>query len=298
MPKVSILMPAYNAEKYISAAIESVLKQSYSDWELIIVDDHSDDTTGIICDKYAQIDDRIKVFHQTENQGISKAKNAALRFATGKYIAFCDDDDIMHPKTLEDNVFLIENNNAEIARWSYKTVKINSDGEVVDEIERKCRDSVYQNRKEIFYDYENVHGLLSCDWTGLYSREFLNQYHIEFNTSYRYGGEDTEFNILTLQNVNKMVMNSKIYYSWYLRRNHSTTAKRNINFCYTMIEVARKEFELLKGNSTYASDLWKKYELDYKKLILDYSVRLPENDKKAIDEIMKENQWWSGYARV
>ena len=126
MPKVSILMPAYNAERYIGTAIESVLSQSYDDWELIIVDDASDDNTGAICERYASKDKRIKTLRHTENKGISIGKNEALRHASGDYIAFCDDDDIMASKTLEDNLYLVEENNAQIARWSYKTVKISS----------------------------------------------------------------------------------------------------------------------------------------------------------------------------
>ena len=286
MPKVSILMPAYNAERYIVAAIDSVVAQSYGDWELIIVDDASSDNTGAICDQYALKDKRIKIFHHVENKGISIGKNEALKYASGEYITFCDDDDIMDSKTLEDNLYLIEKNNAQIVRWSYKTVKINSENIVTDEILRICRNNTYHNREEIFRDYENVHEVLSCDWTGLYDRKFLNRYNIKFNENYRYGGEDTEFNILTLQYVDRMVMNSGIYYSWNLRKNHSTTAKRNINFCYSMIEVAYKEKKLLKKNCLNFKKFWEIYGKFYKELILDYAIKLPESDRLLIEKIM------------
>lgn len=292
MPKISILMPAYNAEKYISTTIESVLKQTFTDWELVIIDDCSRDTTGEMCDDYAKRDSRIKVFHQQNNQGISASKNMALRFAEGEYVGFCDDDDIMHPKALEDNINLIERTEAEIARWSYRTIKVNEVGEINGEIERKCKSAVYQSREAIFADYRNVHELLSCDWTGLYRRDFLKKNNINFNLNYRYGGEDTEFNIRCLRYANKMVMNEKIYYEWYLRRGHSTTAKRNINFCYTMIDVVRKEYFLLKDNCHMFLELWKDYEADYRKLIVDYSERLPDEDKKVVQKIMEEKEWW------
>lgn len=292
MPKISILMPAYNAEKYISDAIQSVLRQTFTDWELIIIDDCSVDTTGMICDEYAKLDDRIRVCHQQKNCGISETKNIAIRIATGEYIGFCDDDDIMEPNTLKDNIALIEKYKVEIARWSYKTVKVNEDGKITDELERKCQNNVYQNRNEIFKDYENVHELLSCDWTGLYRHDFLTRYQIKFNVNYRYGGEDTEFNIRCLQHVNKMVMNEKVYYSWYLRKNHSTTAKRNINFCYTMMEVAGKEYKLLNENCQDNLKLWEIYQADYKKLILDYSTRLPKKEKAIVDNRMEKKYWW------
>ena len=291
MPKVSILMPAYNAERYIGTAIESVLSQSYDDWELIIVDDASDDNTGAICERYASKDKRIKTLRHTENKGISIGKNEALRHASGDYIAFCDDDDIMASKTLEDNLYLVEENNAQIARWSYKTVKISSENVVIGEIPRICRNNIYHNREEIFRDYENVHEVLSCDWTGLYDRKFLNRHNIKFNEKHRYGGEDTEFNILTLQYVERMVMSSEIYYAWHLRKNHSTTAKRNINFCYSMIEVAKKEHDLLEKNCEDFEKLWASYGSFYKNLILDYAEKLPESDRTIIEQIMRKNGW-------
>lgn len=289
MPKVSILMPAYNAEQYISDAIQSVLSQTFCDWELILVDDCSKDSTGEICDQYAKKDNRIKVYHQKKNNGISKTKNIALTFATGKYIGFCDDDDIMHPDALRDNVLLLEKYHAEIARWSYKTVKINENGIITEELQRKCKTEVYRNRTEIFNNYENIHGLLSCDWTGLYSLEFLKKHQIEFNVDYRYGGEDTEFNIICLQHVNTMVMNENVYYTWFLRKNHSTTAKRDVNFCNTMMDVAEKEYRLLSNNCPNSMKLWEDYGFGYQKLILDYCARLPE--KETIVLRMQNKEW-------
>lgn len=96
----SIVMPAYNTEKYISEAIESVLCQSYSNWELIIVDDGSTDNSLSIIDDYSSKDQRIKSIH-TENGGVSAARNRALKEVKGDYISFIDSDDIYHPKRLE-----------------------------------------------------------------------------------------------------------------------------------------------------------------------------------------------------
>lgn len=292
MPKVSVLMPAYNAQNYIAMAIESVIKQTYTDWELIIVDDRSTDATGKICDSFSQIDERIIVFHLAENCGISKSKNFALNHSQGDYISFCDDDDIMEQDALKDNMELIKTYNTEIVRWSYKTIKINGEGQVTDEIERKCEGGVYKNRKEIFDNYENVHEMLSCDWTGLYSKKMLDENQISFNENFKFGGEDTEFNLRTLEYVKSMVMNPKTYYYWFLRRNHSTTAKKDINFCYTMMEVAEKEYEIVKENCVDWIKLWNVYEKFYKRLIIDYSNRLQDADKKAIANIMDKDKWW------
>lgn len=92
---ISVIMPAYNSERYISGAVESVLSQSYTDWELIIVDDGSTDRTPEIIDEYAEKDFRIKVFHR-KNSGVSEARNFALDNICGEYVTFIDSDDIYH----------------------------------------------------------------------------------------------------------------------------------------------------------------------------------------------------------
>ena len=93
----SIIIPAYNAEKYLEAAIASVISQSDSDWELILVDDCSTDSTPTICDEAAQRDSRIHVIHRNNNGGLSAARNTGLDAAQGKYIAFLDADDLLAP---------------------------------------------------------------------------------------------------------------------------------------------------------------------------------------------------------
>ena len=99
-PEVSILVPAYNAKRYLGALIGSVLDQSFQDWELIIVDDGSSDGTFKIADKYAQSDSRIKVI-SSANKGVSSAMNLCLDSAKGKYIFFADCDDVLEPDCLK-----------------------------------------------------------------------------------------------------------------------------------------------------------------------------------------------------
>lgn len=99
MPKISVIMPVYNGELFLQPAIDSLLVQSETDWELIVVDDGSKDRTPQLLESYA--DERIKVFRQA-NQGEAGARNAGLQQATGEYIAFLDADDLYLPKALED----------------------------------------------------------------------------------------------------------------------------------------------------------------------------------------------------
>ena len=107
--KVSIIMPVYNSEKYVSEAIESVCYQSYKNWELLIVNDGSVDLSSEIIEKYAKKDSRITVFHK-RNEGVSNARNFALGKISGEYVTFIDSDDVYHADRLKKMVQVFEKN--------------------------------------------------------------------------------------------------------------------------------------------------------------------------------------------
>lgn len=101
MVKVSIIIPVYNTEHFLKRCIDSILAQTYSDWELVLVDDGSKDSSGKICDEYAHLDNRIIVIHKS-NGGVSSARNVGLDIAKGEYVCFMDSDDWVEPSYLED----------------------------------------------------------------------------------------------------------------------------------------------------------------------------------------------------
>lgn len=99
-PEISIIVPVYCAEKYIHQCIESILEQTFLNFELILVDDGSPDNCGAICDEYARRDNRIQAIHQ-KNQGQAAARNHGIAHARGKWISFVDSDDVLHPQIIE-----------------------------------------------------------------------------------------------------------------------------------------------------------------------------------------------------
>lgn len=100
MPEISIIVPVYRAEKYLNACVDSILNQTYSDFELVLIEDGSPDQSGAICDEYAQKDDRVRVIHQP-NQGQAAARNHALPMTQGEWLCYVDSDDAIHPQMLE-----------------------------------------------------------------------------------------------------------------------------------------------------------------------------------------------------
>lgn len=121
-PLVSVIMPAYNAERFISIAVESVLHQTLTDWELLIMDDCSTDSTPEIIAAFAALDPRIKAHRNLENVGVAKTRNHALSLSTGTYIAFLDSDDFWHPTKLEKQVALMQKTGAGLCYTSYALV--------------------------------------------------------------------------------------------------------------------------------------------------------------------------------
>lgn len=112
-PKVSIICPVYNAEKYIHRCIDSIIAQTLTDWELILVDDGSQDKSGAICDEYAQKDSRIRVIHK-ENGGVSMARQTGVEAATGEFLIHADPDDYVEPEMLEEMVSEIEHQGVDV----------------------------------------------------------------------------------------------------------------------------------------------------------------------------------------
>ena len=100
MVKISVIVPVYNAEKYLNRCVNSILQQTFSDFEIILVDDGSEDQSRNICDEYAKKDKRIKVIHQ-QNRGQAAARNRGVSCATGEWVVFVDADDMIHQQMLE-----------------------------------------------------------------------------------------------------------------------------------------------------------------------------------------------------
>lgn len=132
MPKISIIIPVYNMEKYLEKCITSVLEQTYSDFELILVNDGSKDKSEDICNEFARYDNRVKVIHKT-NGGVSSARNKGLEEAQGEYIGFIDSDDYIEPTMYEVLLSNIQKYDADISFCGFKV--IDEDKNIIERIQ-------------------------------------------------------------------------------------------------------------------------------------------------------------------
>jgi len=121
-PLITVITPAYNCEKLLSESVESVKSQTYTNWELIVIDDHSTDNTRLIIKKFASDDDRIKPIFLEANGGVANARNKGIAAARGKYVAFLDSDDLWMPDKLAKHVEYMEKNNYDFTYSNYKLI--------------------------------------------------------------------------------------------------------------------------------------------------------------------------------
>lgn len=182
MPEISIIVPVYKAEKYLPQCIESILAQTFTDFELILVDDGSPDDSGAICDTYSEKDNRIKVIHQ-DNAGVSAARNAALDIARGKYIMFCDSDDWVEPDWCKCMYEAIQTPNVVMAVCGYKEWK----NDLLINAWKFNKDRNMIKLSEIFDT-----PFAGAPWNKIYIREQIEMFNIRFSTDICFG-EDVRF---------------------------------------------------------------------------------------------------------
>ena len=176
MPKVSVIVPVFNVEQYLPACLDSILAQSFTDWECILVDDGSNDKSGMICDVYGVKDRRFVVIHKT-NEGVAKARITAFEHSQGDLITFVDADDFVEVTYIQSMLNDIEKYHVDMAICQYYTFFQNDNcrsnrRSVQGYYERKSIDKMLQS--QFLYDYETrCAGVPITLWAKLVKREYV-----------------------------------------------------------------------------------------------------------------------------
>lgn len=185
-PSVSVIVPMYNVERFLSGCVRSIQEQTLSNIEIILVDDGSPDHCGEIADKLARSDDRIRVIHQ-KNSGLGPARNSGLNSASGEFVAFVDSDDWLEPEMYESLYEAARSSGAQIVYTGFKTVRR---GTVTSERSHPYAGKVLRGQHEIFQVRGAFYGALPDNviedpvpvsaWNGIYLRSLLVQNQIAF----------------------------------------------------------------------------------------------------------------------
>lgn len=216
MALVSIIVPIYNVEPYLSACIDSVLNQTCRDFELILVDDGSPDNCGIICDAYAEKDCRIRVVHKP-NGGLSDARNAGLDVATGKYIYFLDGDDSIRPNLLEILIPIMEKG-ADLAAFTFQGFYDDGRQQVPWVHETGEYDLDSPEKKQDFLHKILLQGKIGWDaWSRMFVREKIERYGLRFADNRKIFAEDLYFSLCYCAHADRVISIDDCLYNYRLR---------------------------------------------------------------------------------
>ena len=210
MVKVSIVIPIYNAEKTLKKCVDSIINQTFSEIQCILVNDGSTDDSQLICEEYKKKDKRITVI-QKENTGVSNSRNIGMKYASGKYVMFIDSDDYILEDYVEKLVEAAENSNADIIIGGYHIIskKMNLDEDRY----------IFQSKITISDSPSNLWarslrlGLLNSTWGKLFSKDLIND--IKYNEEMNYG-EDTVFLINCLRKAKFIEWSNACGYYYFL----------------------------------------------------------------------------------
>ena len=215
MPEISVIVPVYQAEKFVEKCVESVKNQTFSDWELLLVDDGCTDGSPALCDRFAAEDDRVRVFHRKKNGGVSAARNLALEEAKGSWIAFLDADDRYEPGFLQTMYDLCREAGADTAACAH----LNFWADGTERPELALPAGVY----DAAGIRERIVGPLLGDrltqpvfngfiWRFLFSRQLLRRAHITFEGAYL---EDELFLLEYFCHAQKLAVTDRPLYRYF-----------------------------------------------------------------------------------
>ena len=234
---ISVIVPVYNVENYIAQCIESVIKQTYTKFEIILVNDGSKDNSGKICDEYALKDERIKVIHK-ENAGVSSARNVGIKQSKGQWITFIDSDDWVEENYLEVLLNLAKSENADISICGYNRVS----KERIEKINASGKNEIYDSQEYLIKSLNPQIGL-GFSHMKLIKKSIIKD--IEFNDNLAVA-EDAFFNIQLSKNVNKAVHLMQPLYNY---RNNSNSLVKKYDADY-----ANKYLHSMKITKKYLFD--------------------------------------------
>lgn len=301
MPKISVIVPVYNVENYLNRCLDSILSQTFSDFELILIDDGSPDNCSVICDEYAAKDSRIRVIHKI-NGGVSVARNTGLDVAEGNYITFCDSDDYWAADMLQTLLSAAEENHADIVTSGYQHV--DDEGNILNVVARYPDFCEITSEEDLLaYLIQGVmggkYGWEAC--TRLYKRSIIQAHQLRFCTTCNNYAEDMGFVMQYCLYVNTA---RSIEYCGYYYRIRAGSMMRNSELVVKLNPM--NEISAYVGNAFYqkiqTKELLKLYPVihflmmqnEYLKLIRSgHYQNLPNEIRK-----IKNQHWFVSQTRA
>lgn len=278
MKKISVVIPVYNVEKYLSECLDSVVNQTYKNLQIILVDDGSTDFSGKICDVYAEKDNRITVVHQ-KNAGAGAAKNTGLDLVKGEYFSIIDSDDYIELDMYEKMVNSLEKYNVDIVQCLFRNVFVNDSFDRKYKIKRNYPKVLTSKRflKEYLYDWK-----YAIFWNKLFKSSLLKE--IRFPVGRKI--DDEFFTYKLVCNAKKVVNIDNILYNYRMRKTSVMNENDTDRFIYDRIDCFVERYDYIRKK--YPS-LDKKYLTKLYDSLLYYKTQVNNTEKleKYISKIQK-----------
>lgn len=286
MPSISVIVPVYQAEKFLHRCLDSVSRQTFSDWELILVDDGSTDGSAALCDQFAARDDRVRVFHRKKNQGVSEARNLGLNEAKGDYITFLDADDCYEFQALETLWNLREQSGADAAAGALTYLWPDGKQSVQSQLpagifgEEEIRDMLINPLVGDRLTQPVFNGYSVCY---LFSADVIRKHHLAFDGPYL---EDELFVLEYFCNVRSLAVTDQPLYRYFL---HSQSATHHYMANFPQIFASfmeRKEALVAKYGLESARPQWRESS-NWAGLLIAVGNEYAQDNKKTIRQRQK-----------
>lgn len=287
-PLVSVVIPIYNVEEYLTDCVNSVINQTYTNIEIILVDDGSNDSSSQLCDEFEKNDNRIKVIHKA-NGGLSDARNTGMEYSAGDFICFIDSDDYIDVDYIAELLGLLLENNCDVAICSFKKVKR------AEEYIKNCNNCVelYTGKDIIDHIYGEDYIKTIVAWNKLYRKSLFD--NIRYPVGLIHEDEATTCTILYC--AEKVVVTDSVLYFYRIRDNSITTSEVSIDKLQAKLDslkIRRNFFRDNKLEMYYSKDylvylkqvsincyLSRNINNEYmKKMKLEFHLVYKESDKK------------------
>ncbi|MEH6538380.1 MAG: glycosyltransferase [Psychroserpens sp.] len=281
-PKISIIVPVYNVEKYLHRCIDSIINQSYKNLEIILINDGSLDSSGEICDYYSNMDLRVLVIHQ-ENKGLSGARNSGLKIASGNYIGFVDSDDWIEPDMYKTMLNILEKHDVDIVECDLlSTTEVNNG---IDRSGSLVMEDRLQALKRIIKNQD----FSVC--SRLYHKKLLQEISfVEGKNS-----EDVYFTFDLFKNINNSIYLSNMFYNYYIAGDSITRGKYKLKVLDSVdaaLHLKNKVYH--EENDKELKEIARNFLLDvllynYKMLHYNSTFDSTLNHRKKIKNLINEN---------
>ncbi|MDE7424754.1 MAG: glycosyltransferase [Lachnospiraceae bacterium] len=293
-PVVSIIVPVYNGENVLKRCIESILCQTFKDWELLLIEDGSQDKSQVICESYEKQDDRIRLISK-ENEGVSATRNRGIKEAKGQYIQFVDCDDYLMDTYLEVMVSKMIEQKVDLVITGYTRHKA---GKIVENLPREMKISGKKELAQNFFGLYN-HWYLNTPWNKLYCRDNIKDIFPEDMSL----GEDLLFNLSYLKNVGSIYVIKDGGYQYCIENEQSLGTRfrkdKFENSCYLHSKILdfAKEYLEMEQEETWVDETFLK-EIRFAVTNLVRTNELTSKEKKQkIQEWTAREEVKSAYQR-